>query len=513
MERSASQICCWSAKVDAVVKMLNRAEGFSNDKLAELVNLVMRYEKIWKLDLDDFFLAKVTPLVLKLKPNAVPKRAKNRRYTSEHSKFIAEMCAKLEKASCIRKNPNARWSSPVYVVKKPRGGFRMTIDVRYPNSQLIPIAGVMPMFETELAKLVGCKFFSSLDALKGYWQFPLSEESQEIMSFQTDSTVYTPTRLIQGGTDSVFAFQNGMREVLGDLLRKCCSVWIDDVLQYAKDYNGLIENLERIFEALQDRNVYINPEKTELCTKSVTWCFRVIDEFGVTFDESMVAGLMEIRRPENAQELQKFICACNWMRSSIPDFAKEIHPLQDLLLKYTKKANSCKGSILKKLAIQDWNSEHENCFITVKQNIKNLVQLCHYDSSKRLCLFTDASQYYWGIVLSQIPEEDIQEKFEDQKHEPLCFLSGKFTSSQLNWSTIEKECYPIIVALNRLKHFLLNPNGFRLFTDHKNLVFIFNPVNTRKPTSERLSRWTDLLSGFRYVVEHIDGISNVWADI
>jgi hypothetical protein len=48
------------------------------------------------------------------------------------------------------------------------------------------------------------------DALKGYWQFPLAEESQEIMSFQTDTTVYTPTRLIQGGTDSVFAFQNGI---------------------------------------------------------------------------------------------------------------------------------------------------------------------------------------------------------------------------------------------------------------------------------------------------------------
>jgi hypothetical protein len=59
----------------------------------------------------------------------------------------------LEKAGCIRKNPNARWSSPVNVVRKPRGGFRMTIDVQYPNSQLIPIAGVMPMFETELAKL------------------------------------------------------------------------------------------------------------------------------------------------------------------------------------------------------------------------------------------------------------------------------------------------------------------------------------------------------------------------
>ncbi len=164
------------------------------------------------------------------------------------------------------------------------------------------------MFETELAKLAGFKYFSSLDALKGYWQFPLSEESQEIMSFQTDTTVYTPTRLIQGGTDSVFAFQNGMREVLGDLLRRCCSAWIDGVLQYAKDSRDLLNNLEKIFEALEDHNVFINPEKTQLCTKSVTWCGRVIDEYGVKFDESMLAGLMGIRRPENTRVTKVYMC-------------------------------------------------------------------------------------------------------------------------------------------------------------------------------------------------------------
>jgi hypothetical protein len=89
-----------------------------------------------------------------------------------------------------------------------------------------------------------------------------------------------------------------MREVLGDLLRRCCSVWIDDILQYAKNSDGLIHNLEMIFEALKEHNVYMNPEKTQLCTKSVTWCGRIIDEYGVKFDDSMIAGLMEIRKPE-----------------------------------------------------------------------------------------------------------------------------------------------------------------------------------------------------------------------
>jgi hypothetical protein len=82
----------------------------------------------------------------------------------------------------------------------------------------------------------------------------------------------------------------------------------------------------------------------------------------------------------------------------------------------------------------------------------------------------------------------------------------------LNWSTIEKEAYPIVVAMTKLRHFLVNEHGFRLFTDHRNLVFVFSPTGVKKASTERLLRWSDLISSYRFVVEHIPGISNVWAD-
>jgi hypothetical protein len=51
----------------------------------------------------------------------------------------------------------------------------MTIDLRYVNSQLEPVAGIMPHMDIVLKKLAGSKFF------KGYWQFPLAKQSQEYM--------------------------------------------------------------------------------------------------------------------------------------------------------------------------------------------------------------------------------------------------------------------------------------------------------------------------------------------
>ena len=76
----------------------------------------------------------------------------------------------------------------------------------------------MPVLDVVLQKLEGSTCYAVLDLYSGYWQFPLSEESQEYHSFRTDSGIYTPTRVIQGSCDGVAAFQSGMQEILGDLL-------------------------------------------------------------------------------------------------------------------------------------------------------------------------------------------------------------------------------------------------------------------------------------------------------
>jgi hypothetical protein len=161
-----------------------------------------------------------------------------------------------------------------------------------------------------LKKLSGSKFFSTIDCFKGYWQFPLAKESQEYMSFVVNDAVWTSTRLLQGQTDAVFLFQNGMSEVLGNLLEYCVLLWVDDVFQYASCFNDLLTNLRTWFSRVKAKNVTLNPLKSILCSISVTWCGRKIDSQGVAFDDSLVQGLVDLLRPLNAQQLQKFIGAC-----------------------------------------------------------------------------------------------------------------------------------------------------------------------------------------------------------
>jgi len=100
------------------------------------------------------------------------------------------------------------------------------------------------------------------------------------------------------------------------------------------------------------------------------------------------------------------------------------------------------------------------------------------------------------------------------------FSQWIFTKTQLRWSIIDKETFPIIVAtdrLDRLRHFLLSSNGFRLFTDQKDLVYGFNTwcsdADFNKQIVEKLFRRVTNLSAFRYTIEHVSGETNVWVVI
>jgi len=83
------------------------------------------------------------------------------------------------------------------------------------------VAGFLPILELNFQHIENAAWFSSLDAFKGFWQFPLAEESQEVYFFLTELSVFTPTRSIQVSTDSAHAFQAGMMEVFEDVLYIC----------------------------------------------------------------------------------------------------------------------------------------------------------------------------------------------------------------------------------------------------------------------------------------------------
>ena len=81
-------------------------------------------------------------------------------------------------------------------------------------------------------------------------------------------------------------------------------------------------------------------------------------------------------------------------------------------------------------------------------------------------------------------------------------------------STVDKEAFAIVSTFRRLEHLLWN--GVHIFTDHRNLAYIFNPgacvTSVSKALAQRLEGWKGVLGQYRYTICHISGDRNAWGD-
>jgi RNase H-like domain found in reverse transcriptase/Integrase zinc binding domain len=135
-----------------------------------------------------------------------------------------------------------------------------------------------------------------------------------------------------------------------------------------------------------------------------------------------------------------------------------------------------------------------------------------------VCVYTrDASHDFWSAIVTQVSPGDLDLPHEEQRHEPLAFLSGAFTGAMKRWAIIEKEAYAIVAGCGRLDWLLQRPDGFALFTDHNDLIYVFNPAgrpsSVSAHTAAQLTRWDFILSSYRYTIEHVSGSANVWSDM
>ena len=113
-------------------------------------------------------------------------------------------------------------------------------------------------------------------------------------------------------------------------------------------------------------------------------------------------------------------------------------------------------------------------------------------------LYTDASGYAVGAVLTQVLPEG---------EKVIQYLSRQLSPTQVRWSTIEKEAYAIIFAINKIRPYLWG-SPITVFTDHKPLSSLF----TSEMKNMRVQRWAVMLSEYDITFKYKTGATNKVAD-
>ena len=124
------------------------------------------------------------------------------------------------------------YNSPLLLVPKKDGSWRLVIDYRQLNKQTVPDRLPMPHFEEALTQLSGAKIFSSLDLLSGYHQVPLAEGSKPLTAFSSHSRHWQFECMPFGLTNAPVTFTRLMKHVLGDMAN--VFVYLDDICIFSR---------------------------------------------------------------------------------------------------------------------------------------------------------------------------------------------------------------------------------------------------------------------------------------
>ncbi|KAE9040931.1 hypothetical protein PR001_g6858 [Phytophthora rubi] len=180
-----------------------------------------------------------------------------------------------------------------------------------------------------------------------------------------------------------------------------------------------------------------------------------------------------------------------------------------LLTLLEKVLEVCAQKVLK----LNYNPKKCNC-LRKRPALSNAVELAHTDPTQRLNVFADASEHHWGAVVTQIPLDQLDRPLAEQDHASLMFLGGTFSGAAMRWTIIENVAFALVETCKRADFLLHQPGGFALFTDHRNLKFIFSPQYVAscvpKNTTDKIERWAILLMAYDFEITAIAGADNTW---
>ena len=151
----------------------------------------------------------------------------------------------------------------------------------------------------------------------------------------------------------------------------------------------------------------------------------------------------------------------------------------------------------------DWTSQCQKSFDHLRELLMQYPILRYPDPKRGYTVFTDASGIGWSGVLTQ---EYPDEKGRLKAH-PVCYVSGQFRGSQLNWAALTKEAYAIYMSIRRLVFYLADAD-VTIKCDHLPLKKFL----MKQTLNSKVNNWAVELEQFNLKLDWIMGSKNTLAD-
>ena len=250
-------------------------------------------------------------------------------------------------------NTPSYWISPLVIVPKPNGDYRICVDMRRANQAIIRERHPIPTIEDVLKDMNGAGMFSKLDLKWGFHQCKLSEDSRDITTFRTHAGIFRYKRLMFGISSAPEKYQQIICSVIAGC--KGAANIADDIIVYGVNKKEHDENLYAVLERIQKSGLTMNPKKCQFRLRGLTFYGHNLSADAISASEEKVAAITEASEPKTTTEVRSFLGLVQYSAKFIPNYAQVAEPLRKLTRKNEKF---------------HWEGEQKQAFVKLKKPIK-----------------------------------------------------------------------------------------------------------------------------------------------
>ena len=430
-----------------------------------------------------------------------PSRQPQRRLNPIMKEVVKKEVLKLLDVGVIYPIADRKWVSPTQVVPKKSGvtmvtnenneliptrvtsSWRVCIDYRKLNAGTRKDHFPLPFVDQMLERVAGHEFYCFLDGYSRYNQIEIALEDQEKTTFTCPFGTFSFRKMPFGFFNAPGTFQWCMMGILSDMIEIILEIFMDGFSVFGDSYEGCLENLSKVLERCQEKNLVLNWEKCHFMVTQGIVLGHIVSKKGIEVDKAKVELISNLPTPKCVRDIRSFLGHAGFYRRFIKDFSAISRPFCNLVAKDVPFA---------------WSQACEAAFDKLKTILVSPPIMQSPNWNLPFEIMCDSSDYAIGAVLGQR---------EDKKAFVIYYASKTLDSAQANYTTTEKEFLVVVFALEKFRSYIIG-SLVTIFTDQAALKYLLS----KQDTKPQLTRWILLYQEFNLAIKDKKGVENVVVD-